>query len=180
MKPSTIHRSNFHWYSWNTLRAAPLLPIQSPGQTSSADHSCQNWVFQYISIIIVTASNDIFIVIASINIVIVIVLMLALAITHDAADLGFECLKEMGRVEFPKGGSKQWSWWPWRVSLWMLAKPHIKSFRLCLACLGGKSKLANCPAVFLSYLSLWICYEIQLKNTKITMNNTSRLIRAIF
>ena len=23
------------------------------------------------------------------------------------------------------------------------------------------NKLANCPAVFLSYFSLWICYEIQ-------------------
>ena len=45
---------------------------------------------------------------------------------------------------------------------------------------GLPFSLANCPAVFLSYLSLWICYEIQLKNTKITMNNTSRLIRAIF
>ena len=27
--------------------------------------------------------------------------------------------------------------------------------------------LANCPAVFLSYFSLWICYEKQLTNTKI-------------
>ena len=79
MKPSSIQRSVIHWYSWNTFSAAPLLPIQSPGQTSSADHSCQNWVFQYISIVIVTASNDIFI--ASINIVIVLILALAKTIT---------------------------------------------------------------------------------------------------
>ena len=39
--------------------------------------------------------------------------------------------------------------------------------------------LANCPAVFLSYFSLWICYEIQLTNTKIQMSQTSRLSRAI-
>ena len=76
MKPSIIH-----WYSWISLSAAPLLPIQSPGQTSSADHSCQNWVFQYISIIIVTASNDIFNFISSINIVIVLMLALAKTIT---------------------------------------------------------------------------------------------------
>ena len=81
MKASTIHKSIIHWYSWNTLSAAPLLPIQSPGQTSSADHSCQNWVFQYISIIIVTASNDIFNLISSINIVIVLMLALAKTIT---------------------------------------------------------------------------------------------------
>ena len=80
MKPSTIHRSIIHWYSWNTFSAAPLLPIQSPGQTSSADHSCQNWVFQYISIIIVTASNDIFTRISSINIVIGLMMALAKAI----------------------------------------------------------------------------------------------------
>ena len=104
MKPSTIHRSIIHWYSWNTLRAAPLLPIQSPGQTSSADQSCQNWVFQYISIIIVTASNDIFIVIASINIVIR-SNVTAGESYHDSADLGFQCLKEIGRVESPKGRS---------------------------------------------------------------------------
>ena len=81
MKPSSIQRSVIHWYSWNTFSAAPLLPIQSPGQTSSADQSCQNWVFQYISIIIVTASNDIFIVIASINIAIVLMLVLVKTIT---------------------------------------------------------------------------------------------------
>ena len=81
MKASTIHKSIIHWYSWNTLSAAPLLPIQSPGQTSSADHSCQNWVFQYISIIIATASYDIFILISSIKIVIVLMLALAKTIT---------------------------------------------------------------------------------------------------
>ena len=43
-----------------------------------------------------------------------------------------------------------------------------------------KNYLANCPAVFLSYFSLWICYEIQLTtNTKIQMSQTSRLSRAI-
>ena len=42
-----------------------------------------------------------------------------------------------------------------------------------------RRRLANCPAVFLSYFSLWICYEIQLTNTKIQMSQTSRLSRAI-
>ena len=39
--------------------------------------------------------------------------------------------------------------------------------------------LANYPAVFLSYFSLWICYETQLTNTKIKISKTSRLSRAI-
>ena len=33
--------------------------------------------------------------------------------------------------------------------------------------------LANCPAVFLSYFSLWICYETQLTNTKIKTSRVS-------
>ena len=39
--------------------------------------------------------------------------------------------------------------------------------------------LVNCLAVFLSYFSYWICYEIQLTNTKIQMSQTSRLRKAI-
>ena len=53
------------------------------------------------------------------------------------------------------------------------------------------SKVANCPAVFLSYFSLWICYENdkhkyqndkykdQMTNTEIKMSQTSRLSVAI-
>ena len=35
--------------------------------------------------------------------------------------------------------------------------------------------VANCPAVLLLYLLLWICSETQLINTKIKMSKTSRL-----
>ena len=41
----------------------------------------------------------------------------------------------------------------------------------CSHLLMVMAKVANCPAVFLAYFSLWICYEIQLSNTKIKMSN---------
>ena len=44
---------------------------------------------------------------------------------------------------------------------------------------GEGGRVANCPAVFLSYFSMWICYEIQLTNKKIKMSNTSRLSRGV-
>ena len=39
----------------------------------------------------------------------------------------------------------------------------------------ARVRLANCPAVFLSYFSLWIFYEIQLTNTEIKTSKTSQL-----
>ena len=39
----------------------------------------------------------------------------------------------------------------------------------------ARVRLANCPAEFLSYFSLWIFYEIQLTNTEIKTSKTSQL-----
>ena len=44
---------------------------------------------------------------------------------------------------------------------------------------GWRPFIANCPAVFLSFFSLWICFEEQLTNTKIKMSKTSWLSRAV-
>ena len=44
-------------------------------------------------------------------------------------------------------------WWGWLLSL------NKQEIRL-------RTWLANCPAVFLAYFSLWICYETELTNTK--------------
>ena len=55
-----------------------------------------------------------------------------------------------------------------RLHLGLKPRPHANnsSFTEDLAttdflCKGVTPTLANCPAVFLSYFSLWICYEIQ-------------------
>ena len=39
--------------------------------------------------------------------------------------------------------------------------------------------VTNCPAVFLAYFSLWICYDTQLTNTKIKMYKTRQLSKSI-
>ena len=55
---------------------------------------------------------------------------------------------------------------------------HHNGARYQGPCLG--TGVAICPAVFLSYFSLWICYEIKLTNTKIKMSNSSRMSREIY
>ena len=46
----------------------------------------------------------------------------------------------------------------------------IEQTRKCI-----EELVANCPAVFLAYFSLWICYDTQLTNTKIKMYKTRQL-----
>ena len=61
------------------------------------------------------------------------------------------------------GLAKMESWtegveiWDWRVG-----EEHVYT------------EIANCPAVFLSFFSLWICCETQLTNTKIKLYKTLR------